>query len=88
MEFSRPEYWNKYLFPSRGDLPKPGIKPRSPALQADSLPAEPPGEPYSAKATTLVAYLINFKFHSSRLASILKDFSQNFEILVFTFWKM
>ena len=28
---------------SRGDLPKPGIKHRSPALQADSLPAEPPG---------------------------------------------
>ena len=30
------------VFPSPGDLPKPGIKPRSPALQADSLPAEPP----------------------------------------------
>ena len=34
-----------YLFPSPGDLPKPGIKPRSPALQADSLPSEPPGKP-------------------------------------------
>ena len=32
-------------FPSPGDLPNPGIKPRSPALQADSLPAEPPGKP-------------------------------------------
>ena len=32
-------------FPSPGDLPNPGIKPRSPALQADSLPIEPPGEP-------------------------------------------
>jgi len=31
--------------PSPGDLPDPGIKPRSPALQANSLPAEPPGEP-------------------------------------------
>ena len=31
-------------FPSPGDLPNPGIKPRSPALQADSLPAEPPGK--------------------------------------------
>jgi len=30
-------------FPSPGDLPNPGIKPRSPALQADSLPPEPPG---------------------------------------------
>ena len=45
MEFSRPEYWSGQPFPSPGDLPKPGIKPRSPALQADSLPAEPPGKP-------------------------------------------
>ena len=33
------------LFPSPGDLPNPGIKPRSPTLQADSLPAEPQGKP-------------------------------------------
>ena len=33
-------------FPSPGDLPKPGIEPRSPALQADSLPAEPQGKPH------------------------------------------
>ena len=32
-------------FPPPGDLPNPGIEPRSPALQADSLPAEPPGKP-------------------------------------------
>ena len=44
MEFSRPEYWNGLPFPSPRDLPNPGIKPRSPALQADSLPAEPPGK--------------------------------------------
>ena len=44
MEFSRPEYWSGYPFPSPGDLPKPGIEPRSPTLQADSLPAEPPGK--------------------------------------------
>ena len=44
MGFSRPEYWSGYLFPSPGDLPSPGIKPRSPALQIDSLPAEPPGK--------------------------------------------
>ena len=45
MEFSRPEYWSGYLFPSAGDLPNPGIKPRSPALQVNSLPAEPQGKP-------------------------------------------
>ena len=33
-----PEYWSGYLFPSPGDLPNPGIKPRSPSLQVDSLP--------------------------------------------------
>ena len=32
-------------FPSPGDLPNPGIEPGSPALQPDSLPAEPPGKP-------------------------------------------
>ena len=44
MEFSRPEYWSGQPFPSPGDLPNPGIDPKSPALQADSLPSEPQGE--------------------------------------------
>ena len=52
MEFSRPEYWSGELFPSPGHLPNTGIKPRSPALQADSLPTEPPGKP-SVFITTL-----------------------------------
>ena len=43
MEFSRQEYWSGLPFPSPGDLPDPGIEPRSPALQADSLPSESPG---------------------------------------------
>jgi len=42
MEFSRQEYWSGLPFPSPGDLPNPGIKPRSPALQADALTSEPP----------------------------------------------
>ena len=45
MEFSRQEYWSGLPFPSPGDLPDPGIKPRCSALQADSLPSEPPGKP-------------------------------------------
>ena len=40
-----PEYWSGQPFPSLGDLSNPGIKPRSPALQADSLPAEPQAKP-------------------------------------------
>ena len=38
--FSRQESWSGFPFPSQGDLPNPGIEPRSPALQADSLPTE------------------------------------------------
>ena len=43
-EFSRQEYWSGLPFPSPGDLPSPGIKPRSSALWADSLPFEPQGK--------------------------------------------
>ena len=45
MEYSRPEYWSGQPFPSPGDLPNSGIKPRSPSLQVDSLPVEPQGKP-------------------------------------------
>ena len=41
MEFPRREYWSGLPFSSPGDLPDPGIEPRSPALQADSLMTEP-----------------------------------------------
>ena len=43
--FSRQEYWSGLPFPFPGDLPDPGIKPGSPALQADSLLTELPGKP-------------------------------------------
>ena len=46
MGFSRQEYWSRLPFPSPGDLPKPGIEPRSPALQVDVLTSEPPGKPW------------------------------------------
>ena len=48
MEFSRPEHWSGEPFPSPGDLGNPGIKPRSPTLQADSLPA---GSQWKLKST-------------------------------------
>jgi len=48
MGFSRQEYWSGLPFPSPGDLPDPGVEPRSPALQADlqadALPSESPGK--------------------------------------------
>ena len=45
MGFSRQEYWSGLLFHSPGDRPNPGIEPKSLALQADTLPSEPPGKP-------------------------------------------
>ena len=46
MGFFRREYWSGLPFPSPGDLPDPGIEPRSPTLRADALPSEPPGKPH------------------------------------------
>ena len=43
--FSRQEYWCGLHFLLQGDRPDPGIEPRSPALQTDSFPSEPPGKP-------------------------------------------
>ena len=51
MEFSRQEYWSGLPFPSPGYLPNPGIKPPSPALQADSLPSELPQKPIYGTVT-------------------------------------
>ena len=45
MGFSREEYWSRLPCLPPGDLPNPGIKPRSPALQSNSLLSEPPGKP-------------------------------------------
>ena len=45
MGFSRQEYWSGLSCPPAGDLPNPGIEPRSPTLQVDSLLCEPPGKP-------------------------------------------
>ena len=53
MGFSRHEYWSGLPCPPSGDLPKPGIEPRSPTLQADSLPSEPPGNPKVAYKTAI-----------------------------------
>ena len=59
MGFSRQEYWSELLFPSPEDLPDPGIEPRSPALQADSLPAEPQRKPKNTGVNTRVNTGVN-----------------------------
>ena len=49
MELNRQESWSGQPFASPGNLPRLGSEPRSPALQADSLPSEPPGKPTSLR---------------------------------------
>ena len=51
---SRQEYWSGLPCPAPGDLLDPGIKPRSPTLQADALPAEPPGQPRNTGVGSLL----------------------------------
>ena len=59
LEFSRQEYWSGLLFPFPGDLTDLGIKHRSPALQADSLPSEPTRE------APKMWYLYTMEYHST-----------------------
>ena len=56
MGFSRMEYWSGLPFPSPGDLPNPGIEPRSPALQADSLPMSYKGRSIHGRLYNLLPY--------------------------------
>jgi len=54
MRFSRQEYWSRLPFPSPEALPDPRTEPRFPALQADSLPSEPPGKSCSKEMKTYI----------------------------------
>ena len=53
MGFPSQEDWSRLPFPSPGDLPNPGIEPRSPPLQANSLPTEPPRKPKNTEVGSL-----------------------------------
>ena len=63
MGFSRQEYWSGVPLPSPEDLPHPGMEPRSPALQADALPSEPPGKSYDP--SYFFGIMFNFLFISN-----------------------
>ena len=52
MRFSGQEYWSGLPCPSPGDLPKPGMEPRSPAVWVDSLPSESPAKPQEMLAAS------------------------------------
>ena len=65
MGFSRQEYWSGLPFPSPGHIPDPGIKPRSPALQAVSCIA---GEFFTDGATREAVLLHTFESQSNPLS--------------------
>ena len=69
MDFFRPEYWSGLPFSSPGDLPNPGIESRSPTLQADSLPAEPPGKSKNTEVGTLSLFQWIFLTQESKQGS-------------------
>ena len=91
------KYWSRQPFPFPGDLPNPGIRPRSPALQADSLPAEPPGKPKNIGVGSL--FLLQRVFPTQELNQGLLRFrrilyqlsypgnpDKNLQILYHIFW--
>ena len=77
MGFSKQGYWSGLPFPSPGDHPNPGIEPRSPALQADSLPTDLQGKPIN---TLLLA-----KVHGFHLGSFYVAHSVGFDKGIITY---
>jgi len=70
MGFSRQDYWSGLSSPSPGDLPDPGIKARSPELQADSLPSEPTGKPRDRQVGNTHLHLLSSIWESQLLTNI------------------
>ena len=68
--FSRQEYWSGLPFPSPGNLPSPGIEPRSPTLQADSLLSESSGKPKALQQFNFVYHDLNFTKYESLLNTL------------------
>ena len=79
MGFSRQQSWSGLPFPSPGDLPNPGIKPGSPALQTDALPSEPPGK--SCNENALLQRV--FVFTSARHLRALPVWDHLFKVCYF-----
>ena len=72
---SRQEYWIGLPFPSPGDLPNPGIKPQSPALQVDSLSTELQGKPFVSLGRYIPKYFILFVAMVNGIVALISVFS-------------
>ena len=70
MGFSGQEYWNGLPFHSPGDLPDPGIEPRSPALEADALTSEPPGKPHEDEIRLKELFAANSNLRNNEQAGL------------------
>ena len=73
MEFSGQEYWSGLPFPSPRNLPDQGIKPRSPALQADSLLSEPLTWLFYEKYVTDYLFPRKTPLHTPNIFSVIKS---------------
>ena len=73
MGFSRQEYWSGLPCPLSRNLPNPGIEPRSPTLQADSLPSKPPGKPMNNGVGSLSFHQGIFSTQESNQVSCIAD---------------
>ena len=83
MGFSRQEYWSGLPFPSPGDLLDPGIEPRSPSLQTDSLPPEPAGKPKIHESESHSVVSDSLQPHDYKVHGILQ--ARNLEWIAFPF---
>ena len=75
----RQEYWSGLPFPSPGNLPDPGIEPRSLTLRADSLPSEPPLKP------TKVKWALRVEHSSNRFSVFMKQNIREFSLCLCVF---
>ena len=89
MGCSRQEYWSGLPFPSPGDLPDPGIEPRSPALQADALPLSYQGSPKETpnlRMSLFYKYIIQCIQRSFSFTFKTQDLSSNAFKAVLQYW--
>ena len=73
MGFFRQEYWSGLPLPSPGDLPDTGIKPWSPALQADALTSEPPGKLSSWEGCKVLCTLLKANWMNTDRVAVWED---------------
>ena len=79
MGFSRRKNWSGLPFPSPGDLPDPGIEPRSPALRADALTSEPPGKKTLYLLVRFPHFILNCCLRTSKIGRVPYLLSPSFD---------